>query len=128
MKLLLDTQLLLWAKSDPSRVSPRARKLIEDTDNLLFFSVVSLWEIVIKNDLGRPDFRVDAPLLRRKLLRDGYRELVVTSHHAFALAGLPPLHRDPFDRLLVAQAASEGFVLVTEDAAVARYRGPVRKV
>lgn len=128
MKLLLDTQLLLWASGQPDRLSPAARALLEDPENELLFSAASLWEIAIKNALGREDFRVEPRLLRRGLLDNGYLELPVTSLHAVAIDNLPALHKDPFDRLLLAQAQSEGTVLLTSDSLLANYPGPVRKV
>ena len=128
MKLLLDTQILLWAAGQPARLSAAARKLLNDPRNELLFSAASLWEITIKKTLGREDFRVEPRLLRRGLLDNGYVELPVTSQHAVSIDGLPPLHKDPFDRLLLAQALTEGVTLVTADAQLARYRGPVRKV
>jgi PIN domain nuclease of toxin-antitoxin system len=128
MKLLLDTHLLLWAAGDPGRLSGPALALIDDSANELIFSAASLWEIAIKRRLGREDFRVDLPLLRRGLLDNGYCELPVTSEHAIAVEGLPPIHRAPFDRILVAQATFEGMALLTVDPIVARYQGPVRKV
>ena len=128
MKLLLDTQILLWAAGQPERLSAAARKLLSNKRNDLLFSAASLWEIAIKKSLGREDFRIEPRLLRRGLLDNGYTELPVTSQHAVSIDGLPPLHKDPFDRLLVAQATSEGITLVTADAQVARYPGPVRRV
>ena len=128
MKLLLDTQLLLWAAGQPERLSSRARKQLNDPDNELLFSAASLWEITIKTTLGRDDFRVEPRVLRRGLLDNGYAELPITSEHAVNVDALPPLHKDPFDRLLVAQALVEGITLLTADAQLARYRGPVRKV
>ena len=128
MKLLLDTQILLWAAGQPARLSAAARKLLNDPRNDLLFSAASLWEIAIKNTLGRDDFRVEPRLLRRGLLDNGYTELPVTSQHAVTIDSLPPLHKDPFDRLLLAQALSEGILLLTGDAQLARYPGPVRKV
>lgn len=128
MKLLLDTHLLLWAAGAPERLSAAARALIEAPDNELLFSAASLWEIAIKSDLGRDDFQVDARLLRRGLLDNGYIELPISSHHAVAVTGLPAIHKDPFDRLLVAQAMTEGITLLTADALVAQYPGPVRLV
>ena len=125
---MLDTHLLLWAAGEPSRLSPEARALIETPENELLFSAASLWEIAIKRGLGREDFRVDVRLLRRGLLDNGYSELPVGSEHAVALDGLPPIHKDPFDRLLVAQALVEGITLLTSDERVAQYPGPVRKV
>lgn len=128
MKLLLDTQILLWAAGQPERLSARARKLLDDPRNELLFSAASLWEVAIKSTLGREDFQVEPRLLRRGLLDNGYVELPVTSEHAVGIDTLPPHHKDPFDRLLVAQALVEGVVLLTADAQLARYRGPVRKV
>jgi PIN domain nuclease of toxin-antitoxin system len=128
VKLLLDTQILLWAAGQPERLSAAARKLVNDPRNELLFSAASLWEIAIKKTLGREDFRVEPRLLRRGLLDNGYAELPVTSQHAVNIDGLPPLHKDPFDRLLLAQATSEGITLLTGDAQLARYPGPVRRV
>lgn len=128
MKLLLDTHVLLWAAGEPTRLSAAARRLLNDADNELMFSAASLWEIVIKRTLGRDDFRAEPRLLRRGLLDNGYVELPITSQHAVGIDALPPLHRDPFDRLLIAQALAEGITLVTSDAQVARYPAPVRKV
>ena len=128
MKLLLDTQVLLWAAGQPERLSAGARRLLKDPRHELLFSAASLWEIGIKNTLGRKDFRVEPRLLRRGLLDNGYVELPVTSQHAVNIDGLPPLHIDPFDRLLLAQALTEGITLLTGDAQLARYPGPVRKV
>jgi PIN domain nuclease of toxin-antitoxin system len=105
-----------------------ARALLDDPQNQPMFSSASLWEIAIKSGLGRDDFQVDARLLRRGLLDNGYGELPVTSEHAVAIDGLPPIHRDPFDRLLVAQSMVEGITLLTTDPLVAQYPAPVRKV
>lgn len=128
MKLLLDTQVLLWAASEPKRLSARARKMLSDPENELMFSAASLWEVTIKNSLGRADFRVEPRVLRRALLDNGYIELPITSQHAVSVEALPDIHRDPFDRLLLAQATSEGVVLVTADDVLASYPGPIRKV
>lgn len=128
MKLLLDTHLLLWAAGQPEKLSAQARRLLEDPRSVLYFSAASIWEIAIKRSLGREDFRVEPRVLRRGLLDNGYEELVITSEHALATDGLPPLHKDPFDRILLAQALSEGITLLTADATVAAYPGPVRLV
>lgn len=128
MKLLLDTHLLLWAAGPCERLSEVARAMIESPDNELFFSAASLWEIAIKRGLGRDDFQVDTRSLRRALLDNGYHELPITSAHAVAIDVLPSLHKDPFDRLLLAQAMVEGITLLSADAVVAQYPGPVRKV
>ena len=128
MKLLLDTQLLLWAAGEPKKLSLKARRLITDTENELMFSAASVWEVAIKRALGRADFQVDTRLFRRGLLDNGYAELPVFSAHAVAVEALPPIHKDPFDRLLVAQSLIEGIVLLTTDATVARYGGSIRLV
>ena len=128
MNFLLDTHVLLWAAGQPDRLPAKARRLLGDPLNELVFSAASLWEIAIKKGLGRDDFQVDARLLRRGLLDNGYNELAVTSAHAVAIDGLPPIHKDPFDRLLVAQSMVEGITLLTTDPIVARYPGPVQKV
>lgn len=128
MKLLLDTQILLWAAGQPERLSAAARRQLNNPRNELLFSAASLWEITIKRTLGRKDFRVEPRILRRGLLDNGYVELPITSEHAVSIDGLPALHKDPFDRLLLAQALTEGVTLLTSDAQLARYRGPVRRV
>ena len=128
MRLLLDTHLLLWAARPSPRLSRQARRLIDDWDNELVVSTASLWEIAIKSGLRRPDFPVDAALFRRNLLNNGYQELAVTGEHAVAVVNLPPLHRDPFDRILVAQSIVEGITLLTSDPRIAQYPAPVRRV
>jgi len=128
MKLLLDTHLLLWAAGQPSRLSAAALKFIDDPANELLFSAASIWEVAIKRGLGRSDFQADPRLLRRGLLDNGYGELPILSDHVVALDSLPPIHKDPFDRLLVAQATVEGITLLTADAVVGKYPGPVRWV
>jgi PIN domain nuclease of toxin-antitoxin system len=128
MKLLMDTHLLLWAAGEPRRLSKAARRLIDNPDNELLFSAASLWEVAIKRRLGREDFKVDARLLRRGLLDNGYSELPIISDHVVATESLPLLHRDPFDRILVAQATVEGVTLLTIDSQVSQYAGPIRTV
>ncbi len=128
MKLLLDTHVLLWAAGQPEKLTPAARQQLEAPENELLFSAASLWEIAIKHGLGRDDFRVAPRLLRRGLLDNGYIELPITSAHAVALDSLPPIHKDPFDRMLVAQSITEGVTLLTADPLVAQYPGPVWKM
>ena len=128
MKLLLDTHLLLWAAGQPKKLPAAARKLLNDPDNELLFSAVSLWEVAIKQGLDRADFQIEARVLRRGLLDNGYAELPMLGEHAVAIDSLPPIHRDPFDRMLVAQATVEGITLLTADPLVAEYPGPIRKV
>lgn len=128
MRLLLDTHLLLWAADSLERVPVGARALMADLENELLFSVASIWEVAIKSGLNRPDFQVDARLLRRGLIDNGYVELPISGEHAVEVDALPLIHRDPFDRLLIAQATVEGFVLLTNDVTLKRYRGPVQLV
>jgi len=128
MKVLLDTDLLLWAAGQPERLSPAALRLVNAPETELLFSAASLWEIAIKRSLGRTDFQVDARLLRRGLLDNGYGEVSIKSEHVVATGDLPPIHKDPFDRVLVAQATIEGALLLTADPLVAQYPGPIRKV
>lgn len=128
MKLLLDTHLLLWAAGEPSRLSKEARNLISDPDNELLFSAASLWEVSIKCGLGRKDFRADPRILRRGLLDNGYGEIPIHSDHVVVLDTLPAIHRDPFDRILVAQAVAEGIELVTTDSQLVQYGGHIRRV
>ena len=128
MTFLLDTHLLLWAAGPIERLSSDARLLIDDPDNELVFSTASIWEVAVKYGRGRADFRTDPRLLRRGLLDNLYRELSITGEHAVAVASLPPLHRDPFDRMLVAQSLVEGIMLLTTDPLVAQYPAPIRRV
>lgn len=123
MKLLLDTHMLLWAAA--GTLPQAAESLVLDGGNTLYFSPVSLWEIGIKKGLGRSDFRVEPEVLRRGLLDSHYQELPITGLHALAVNDLPLLHKDPFDRMLLAQARSEGISLVTSDNALRQYPGPV---
>jgi PIN domain nuclease of toxin-antitoxin system len=123
MKLLIDTHLLLWAAA--GELPAAAERYISDESSLLLFSPASMWEIVIKCDLERPDFDVDPHVLYNGLLENGYEELQITAKHTLAVRTLPPLHKDPFDRILIAQAISEGISLLTSDHIVAQYRGPV---
>lgn len=128
MRLLVDTHLLLWAAATPERLGEAAVALMADPENILHFSVASLWEVVIKSSLGHEDFRVDATRLRRGLADNGYVELPIVAGHAIAVSDLPSLHRDPFDRMLIAQARYEGLLLLTADEQVAAYGAPVRLV
>lgn len=128
MKLLLDTHLILWAAGGGKRLSGVARSLIEAPENELFFSAASLWEVAIKHGLGRHDFQVNNRILRRELLDNGYIELPVSSVHTLDLDSLPSIHKDPFDRILIAQSMVEGITLLTSDPIVAQYPGPIRLV
>jgi len=109
-------------------ITSEARAILEDPANQLVFSTVNLWEITIKRAQNRPDFQVDPRPMREALLLSGYRELTITSEHAMSVGQLPRIHRDPFDRLLIAQATVEGCLLLTADRKVSQYPGPIRKV
>jgi PIN domain nuclease of toxin-antitoxin system len=124
MRLLLDTHILLWSAIEPERLSRVASSLNESPDNEMVFSALSIWEIGIKTGLGR----ADSAMPHRSLFDNGYAELAVTGAHAAPLAGLPPIHKAPFDRMLVAQAIVEGFTLLTSDPTVAEYPGSIRLV
>jgi len=121
MRLLLDTHVALWAVSGDNRLPPSARRLLTKEASQVFVSAVSLWEIAIKHSLGRGDMPVSAEVAAAELADAGFEELSVTWAHTQHLGALPALHRDPFDRLLVAQALAEPLILVTHDAAVAAY-------
>ena len=125
MDLLLDTHILLWAAFQPERLGANGRKRLEDPGNTLWFSAVAIWEVAIKRGLDRPDFRIDPGPLRAGLRANDYRELALESRHCLGLGTLPAYHNDPFDRILIAQAASEGMVFLTADQKLARYGGPV---
>lgn len=126
MRLLLDTHLLVWAMGEPERLPAGCAAMLEDPCNSVGFSVASLWELVIKQALGRTDFNLEPSLLRQALLSGDWQELPIEASHAQAVRQLPPLHRDPFDRLLIAQAQVEGMLLLTADSQLSRYPGPVR--
>ena len=128
MRVLLDTHLLLWAAGSPQRLPKTALSILKARDNALLFSAASVWEVVIKSGLGRSDFQVDAPRLRQGLLLHGYEELPITCEHALAVRALPYLHKDPFDRILLAQAQSEGLTLLTVDSELAAYGPPCKLV
>ena len=126
MDLLLDTHLLVWAMGSPERLPAGLATMLEDPLTTPCFSVASLWELVIKQSLGRPDFQVEPAVLRRALLQGGWQELPIQAQHVLAVGQLPPLHRAPFDRLLLAQAQADGLLLITADQQLAAYPGPVR--
>ena len=128
MTALLDTHLLLWAAGLPDRLPHEVRELLDDPATKPAYSAASLWEVAIKSGLRRTDFSVDPQALRRGLLENGYKGLPVTGAHAVAVELLPEIHRDPFDRILVAQAQVEGITLWTMDEVVGRYPGPIRVV
>ncbi|MDI3258817.1 MAG: type II toxin-antitoxin system VapC family toxin [Sinobacteraceae bacterium] len=128
MRILLDTHLLLWAMAE-SRKLPRAvRTQLLDPANEIYYSAASLWEIAVKSGLRRKDFRIDPEALVGALRESGFIELPITAMHAVGVARLPPIHKDPFDRLLVAQSMAEPMTLLTNDAALADYWDGVRVV
>lgn len=128
MNLLLDTHVVLWATLLPARLSAATRQRLTDPTNRLWFSAASVWEVSIKAGQGRADFDVAPRRLRRELLDHGYSELSVDGAHAAAVADLPSHHRDPFDRMLVAQARVEGMSLLTADPQVLAYGPPAEPV
>lgn len=128
MRLLLDTQIMLWALTGSSRLRAVARDLIADPANDIYLSTASIWEIAIKHALGRGDMPVSGARAAELCAAAGYRELPVTWQHAAMVETLPPLHADPFDRILVAQAMAEPMRLLSRDAAVAGYGAMVMAV
>jgi PIN domain nuclease of toxin-antitoxin system len=125
MRLFLDTHLLLWAASGSDKLTKEMQHLIENEMNELYFSPASLWEIAIKAALKKTDFKIDTHVLRRNLLDNGYLELPIQSNHVVIVQDLPLIHKDPFDRILIAQAIVEGLTLYTSDALIAQYPGPI---
>jgi len=119
MKILLDTHLLVWALE--GNLPPKAKQYIEDENNTLQFSPISIYEIVIKNRKRLPDFCFDPAFFYSELIRVGYIELPLTSHHSLLVRDIPLLHKDPFDRILLAQAQFEGIQLLTSDNILAKY-------
>lgn len=128
MNLLLDTHVLLWAAGEPEKLPPTINALLVDSGNRLFFSPASLWEIAIKRSLGRDDFQVDLQRLWRMLPLNGYRELAIAGSHAVAVDTLPKLHKDPFDRILLAQAKVECMTLLSADQILIQYGEPVFQI
>ena len=125
MRLLLDSHLLIWATTDPDRLSASVQKMIDDPSNLVWFSTATIWELAIKQQTKRSNLTIDLAVMRETLLANRYQELVVNAQHALAIRTLPLLHRDPFDRLLLAQAIVEGATLLTADKTLAGYPAPV---
>lgn len=118
----------MGAAAGASQLSREACALIDDPAHTLWFSAASVWEVAIKLGVGREDFRVDPAQLRKGLLDNGYRELAVSGEHALGLERLPPIHKDPFDRMLLAQAIVEGFTLLAADERLGAYPGPIRRI
>jgi PIN domain nuclease of toxin-antitoxin system len=128
VKLLLDTHLLLWVAAGGDRLAAKTVARIEEPETELLFSAASIWEVGIKSALGKSDFNVDPNMLRRELLDNGYRELVITGAHGAHVSRLPQIHKDPFDRILIAQATVEGITLLSADKTIASYPGPIELV
>ena len=128
MRLLVDTHLLLWAAAASRRLPKEARRLMEDPAHEVLYSAASLWEIAIKATLRKADFKADVALLRPALAEMGFGELPISGVHAERVATLPPVHKDPFDRMLVAQSLCEPLVLLTNDDVLAGYGEFVRVV
>ena len=126
MRFLLDTHF--WVPIDDRRISRKARAILNNPANQFVFSVSSIWEIAIKRGLHRSDFLFDPREVRKLLIENGYEELTLQSRHVVAVDSLAPIHKDPFDRILIAQAMVEGITLLTADTVIAQYPGPIRKV
>lgn len=121
MRLLVDTHVLLWAAAEPQKLPAAFRAAIESADNEVLFSAASIWEVAIKLQVGRIELEVTPEELADSAREQGYVELPVTSLHAAAVRRLPLHHRDPFDRLLVAQAMNEPARLLTVDHVLGKY-------
>ena len=121
MRLLLDTHILLWALTDDARLPERARELLLDSHNEVFFSAASVWEIAIKRTLRRETLSISAEEAARFFRAAGYEELAVSSTHAAKVENLPPIHADPFDRLLIAQALEQQIAMVSRDPLIEAY-------
>ena len=128
MRLLLDTHVLLWAVGMSARLSAATRQMLETPDNEVYYSAANLWEIAIKSSLRRTDFQVDPEQLLAALPAMDFTELPITARHAAAVARLPPLHRDPFDRLLIAQSQVEPMILLTNDELLVQYGASVHLI
>lgn len=126
MDILLDTHVLLWTGLAAHRLPEPVAAMIDSPDNTVHVSMASLWEIAIKNGLGRADFHVSLPEMLPRMAAAGIREMAIAPHHILWLERLPAHHRDPFDRMLVAQANCENALLLTADRALAQYAGPIR--
>ncbi len=128
MNLLLDTHILVWSVTGSPRLPRAAMVLLADPSNTLIFSVASLWEITIKYGLRRADFDVDPVSFYQDLVESDFVELPITAAHALGVSLLPRLHKDPFDRLILAQTNAEGLTLLTNDATLAQDPGQVTLV
>ena len=128
MKYLIDTHILLWSTTDSQKLSVRAKAILSNPDNVCYFSAASIWEIAIKRARHPDMMPIPANEARKLFLDAGYRELLVSSVHSAEVEGLPPIHSDPFDRMLVAQAQVEGMRIATHDHVLPDYGDFVDKV
>ncbi|HYL89710.1 MAG TPA: type II toxin-antitoxin system VapC family toxin [Burkholderiales bacterium] len=128
MRILLDTHIALWVVGPEGKLKGDARSLILDATNDVYFSAASIWEIAIKGALRRRNFAADPQRVSQALLASGFLELSITAAHASRVAALPPVHQDPFDRMLVAQSQVEPMTFLTLDALLARYGSTVKVV
>jgi PIN domain nuclease of toxin-antitoxin system len=128
MRLLLDTQLAIWWQIAPQHLPPACAELVRDVENSAHISRISLWEIAIKTGIGK--LHLDLPRFIQRMTADGFDWLGLDDDHILGLAGLPlhDDHKDPFDRLLVAQSLCEPMILLTTDAKLARYGPTVRVI
>ena len=129
VRILLDTQVWLWVLGEPARLSAAGRARLRSPANTFYLSAANVWEIVIKHAAGKLRLPGEpVAYLRGRLAQTPAAILPITHEHALQLALLPLHHRDPFDRILIAQATVEGITLLTADPIVARYPGPIKKV
>lgn len=127
-RFLVDTQVLLWNVYGSKKLPARVARLFRDGRHQFFYSAASLWEIAIKAARGRDDFVADAAEIRDALEDNGFLELQIAGEHAVAVSKLPPIHGDPFDRMLVAQAIVEPMALITSDERLAAYPATIEVV
>ena len=126
MNFLLDTHILIWAAISPHKISSELASLLSDSGNHLYFSSASIWEISIKESLGKKDFKVSSEKLHGGLIENGFKEIKVSALHAMEVIKLPFIHRNPFDRILVATAIWENMPLLTNDSTLSPYHSLVR--
>jgi PIN domain nuclease of toxin-antitoxin system len=128
MRFLLDSHILVWMAAMTARLPRQARDLLEDPENTLFFSAVSIWELTVKHAIDKDGIPMHPSVLYRSLIDNGITEVPITSLHGLAVGALPMIHKDPFDRLLLAQCRQEGMTLLTADRVLASYDAPIRLV
>jgi PIN domain nuclease of toxin-antitoxin system len=128
MTFLLDTHFVIWIPINDRHIGKAGRRILTEPTNAFLFSAANLWEIAIKRARKGGAFAYDPRAIRKHMLANGYAELPIEGSHAVAVDSLPPIHKDPFDRLLIAQAMVEGITLLTRDRTIANYPGPIRRV